>query len=954
MTKNPPRELPVGDDPPPEPISVGPAPDTETGALPPAALAAAPGSEPARATGAERPAEAGSAGERSNDPDATWRGPDDSVTNDTDATWDPQREESGLSGEWTERDMVPGAATAVHQHANKKEDPGKTFLPSDTHSVAEVWGSSCDDATPGQTLKAPGQMRLPYPTKPPDAQTAAESLRGRGYELAAVLGEGGVGVVYQAVQKSVDREIAVKMIKPGVGQNAGERQKFISEALVTGRLDHPNIVPIHDLDSTDDGQPFYTMKMVRGTPWSKVLRENSIEENLNILLDVCDAVSFAHSRSVIHRDLKPDNVMLGEFGEVQVMDWGLGAMVSDLSDLVDLSRSQAAGGTPSYMAPEMVTGEDGPVGTHSDVYLLGGILYEIVTGKPPHGGRRVLDTLVNARDNVIQPTECSGVLVDIALKAMQTAPADRYYSVNELKEALLDYRAHAESINLCDRAAADLSLACENQDYERFATALFGFREALTLWEGNEAAQAGVLQAQLEYARSAFSKGDLDLAGSTLDHKCPAHQSLAGEIAQALKRREGARRRLKLFRMAALTLTAAVIVILTVASIWIYSAKRQATVARDEALAAKERAVHAHRSEVEHRKLAETAKAKAQQEEARAVQALTDLEKAYADLVEAQKQEKRAWAQAAASELVATETRDELAKTGMLLDNSWWVFDEDAARQRQQSAALTVGLPVELEITLAQDVNLALVLIPPGEFVMGSPPEEEARAADEHLHRVRHGRAFYLGKFEVTEAQWQAVMQEAPPSCTEREASATLPVTGTSYERITQELLPALRQYAPEGYEFRLPTEAEWEYACRAGTASAFYAGDDEEALTSVGWFLANGERKVQPVGGKKPNAFGLYDMHGNVGEVCADRYAPGFYLESAVESPVCVGETETLVARGGSFLNMAEHCRAAYRSYVYQKNQYPFLGLRLALVPLPDEVQAATEDAVPEAGPQP
>ena len=954
MTKSPPSEFFAVDGTPPEPISVGPAPDTVAGAPPPSASAAAPGNEPIRVEGEERPAEAESEGERSKDPDATWRGPDDGVVNNTDATWDPQREESGVSNEGAGGDTVPGAATAVHQHTHEKEDPGKTFLPSDTHSVVEVWGSSCDDATPGQTLKAPGEIRPPYPTKPPDTQTAAESLRGRGYELAAVLGEGGVGVVYQAVQKSVNREIAVKMIKPGVGQNIKERQKFVSEALVTGRLDHPNIVPIHDLDSTDDGQPFYTMKMVRGTPWSKVLRENSLEENLNILLDVCDAVSFAHSRSVIHRDLKPDNVMLGEFGEVQVMDWGLGAMVSDLSERVDLSRSQAAGGTPSYMAPEMVTGEDGPVGTHSDIYLLGAILFEIVTGKPPHAGKRVLDTLVNARDNVIQPTECGGVLLDTALRAMQTAPADRYHSVTEFKDALLDYRAHAESINLCDRAAADLSLACENQDYERFAKALFGFREALTLWEGNEAAQAGVIQAQLEYARSAFSKGDLDLAGSTLDQECPAHQSLTGEITQALERREGARRRLKLFRVAALTLTAAVIVILTVASVWIYSAKRQATVARDEAVAAKERAMAAHDSEVEHRKLAEVAKAKAQQEEARAVQALSDLEKAYADLVEAQEQEKRAWAQAAASDLVATETRDELAKTGMLLDNSWWAFDEETARQRQQSAAQAIGLPVELEIALAQNVSLTLVLIPPGEFVMGSPPEEEARAADEHLHRVRHGRAFYLGKFEVTEVQWQAVLQEAPPSSAERAADATLPVSGASHERITQELLPALNRHAPEGYLFRLPTEAEWEYACRAGTATAFNAGDDEQALASVGWFLANSEHNVQPVGGKQSNAFGLYDMHGNVSEICADRYTPGFYLESAVESPVCVAETETLVVRGGSVLNLAEHCRAAYRSYVYEKNQYPFLGIRLALVPLPDEPSAVPVDPGLEVVPQP
>ena len=128
--------------------------------------------------------------------------------------------------------------------------------------------------------------------------------------------------------------------------------------MVTGKLDHPNIVPIHDVDTTADGQPFYTMKMVQGAPWSDVMQDKPLQENLQVLLSVCDAIAFAHSKSVVHRDLKPDNIMLGEFGEVHVMDWGLGAAVSETGELSDLSGPAAAGGTPTYMAPEMVTGED--------------------------------------------------------------------------------------------------------------------------------------------------------------------------------------------------------------------------------------------------------------------------------------------------------------------------------------------------------------------------------------------------------------------------------------------------------------------------------------------------------------------------------------------------------------------------------------------------------------------
>ena len=152
----------------------------------------------------------------------------------------------------------------------------------------------------------------------------------------------------------MDREIAFKIIKPGFDSDTDARSKFIVEAIVTGNLDHPNIVPVHDLGLTQENKLFYTMKLVKGVSWKDVLGQKMESENIDILLRVCDAVAFAHDKGIVHRDIKPENVMLGDYGEVMLM--GLGGLPSapategKWSKLAD--RTNVAG-TPAYMAPEI-------------------------------------------------------------------------------------------------------------------------------------------------------------------------------------------------------------------------------------------------------------------------------------------------------------------------------------------------------------------------------------------------------------------------------------------------------------------------------------------------------------------------------------------------------------------------------------------------------------------------
>jgi serine/threonine protein kinase len=312
--------------------------------------------------------------------------------------------------------------------------------------VEAMWRQSISaDARPGMTIKqdarvtSTGKSLSVWQRTMREPNVAAPSLTD--YELLDVLGEGGMGVVYTARQASIDRIVAVKMLKTGMKDDDAHRGKFFSEAVVTGDLEHPNIVPIYDMGANESGALFYSMKRVHGTPWNEVIASKSLAENLRILMSVADAVAFAHVRGIVHRDLKPENVMLGDFGEVLVMDGGIAMATAAFGKSDSILQTASIGGTPAYMAPELASGQIDRIGPASDIYLLGAILYEILTGDAPHAGKTVMQCLVAAARNEIQPTDKSGERRDIARKAMATGIEDRYGTVLEFAEAIRQYQA---------------------------------------------------------------------------------------------------------------------------------------------------------------------------------------------------------------------------------------------------------------------------------------------------------------------------------------------------------------------------------------------------------------------------------------------------------------------------------------------------------------------------------
>lgn len=365
------------------------------------------------------------------------------------------------------------------------------------------------------------------------------------YELIRLIGEGEMSVVYAARQTSVDRVVAIKLIKADRAQDQQARAAFLSEAVVVGELDHPNIAPVHEVGA-DDGQAlFYAMKLVTGTSWDRVIAKNTVSENLHILTEVADAVAFAHSRGIIHRDLKPENVMLGEFGEVLVMNWNLAIFLPGTPKAASVEHHSGLAYTPSYAAPELVNGPVAAIGVWSDIYLLGGMLFEIVTGSPPHVGATASECCIAASKNVVTPTDRRGELLDIALMSMATNPLYRYRSVKEFQEAVRAYESSSNSLALAARAADLLQQARATDDYQNFAHSVFAYQEAINLWDGNTAARTGLADAQTAYAESALRRGDCQIGVTVLDPKNPDQASLLRKLKQKLRERNHRRARLR-------------------------------------------------------------------------------------------------------------------------------------------------------------------------------------------------------------------------------------------------------------------------------------------------------------------------------------------------------------------------------------------------------------------------
>jgi formylglycine-generating enzyme required for sulfatase activity len=243
------------------------------------------------------------------------------------------------------------------------------------------------------------------------------------------------------------------------------------------------------------------------------------------------------------------------------------------------------------------------------------------------------------------------------------------------------------------------------------------------------------------------------------------------------------------------------------------------------------------------------------------------------------------------------------------------------------AAGKTKSLSKELTIDLRSGIQLELVLIPPGEFRMGSTEEDEGATPQ---HRVRITKPFYFGRYPVTQEQWEAVMGANPSNF----KGAMNPVDQVTWIQC-QDFLGKLGAMPgrPTG-KFALPTEAQWEYACRAGSSSRYYCGNDEKQLGECAWYMGNSGNKTHTVGEKNPNAWGLFDMHGNVWEWCQDWYDEGYYVTSPADDPTGPSRGSFRACRGGGWYDVPKRCRDAARNPKEPGERSLDVGFRVVLLP--------------------
>jgi formylglycine-generating enzyme required for sulfatase activity/serine/threonine protein kinase len=838
------------------------------------------------------------------------------------------------------------------------------------------------------------------------------------YRILRMLGVGGMGRVYLAEDEKLGERVAIKVLQETLSRDPGSVQRLIAEAKLAIKLTHSNVVRVNHFE---DGEllKFLVMEYVEGeTLAHKIARDKKLPEAeaRRMAIEICSGLAHAHQKKVIHRDIKPGNILLSQNGEIKIADFGIARECRDsVSRLTSLDDS----GTRIYMSPEQLLGKSSEA---SDIYSLGIVLYEMLTGAPPF---QTGDISYQIREIVPDPP--AGVareLSAIVLKCLEKKPERRFGSVAQLREKLEgkaeqkmeeERRAAGEMRQKEEiRHAEQVRQQREAEERKRADEAKRLEDERRQAWESKrERLKRRIIQdlewalpketetALNELANHLGSEKDSDPDFSDLqrqfdnlkdelrqkeeekrrsaeerrrkeEEEVEAERKKVEEAAQKKKKdeellRQAEQRKTEERRAAELRKAEQERLRIEEQRI-VEESRRRVEEKRKAEERQKQVEIEANRWREEERHKREEARKVAEEvkkiaagliepalplldqgfyseAEAKLGEAETKLHKALKldpANTEAQAALERCRAERAAAKVGKQRQESQEAAQALLLPKYFrrvaigvlvvgiivvvglmvadWRNKEQASPSAGPSSK-TSSSPVDTKAIASVIPEMEFVSIPAGKFTMGCPTgDSQCNSNENPRHKITITRSFELGKNEVTQGQWVKVMGNNPSNF---KGDDRLPVEQVSWNN-AQVFLAKLNALN-DGYRYRLPTEAEWEYAARGGSAMP-YSG----SLDAIAWYDSNSGGRTHPVGQKQPIGYGLNDMLGNVWEWCSDWHGENYYDGSPAADPTGPASGQYRVLRGGSWNYGSGLARVSSRGRGSPDGRYNADGFRV------------------------
>ncbi|MBP3694335.1 MAG: SUMF1/EgtB/PvdO family nonheme iron enzyme, partial [Thermoguttaceae bacterium] len=729
----------------------------------------------------------------------------------------------------------------------------------------------------------------------------------KNYRLKAKLGEGGMGQTWLAeelVENEVSQRVVLKILTRELRGNEDALKEVRRVFDLTKNLNHSSICPLLGRYVDPNFGDFLVMKYADGgtlADWFNAQpgHENGLplETLLPIFRPLAEALDLAHRNGILHRDVKPQNIMF--MGKTPVLiDFGIAARIRPenvTSNTQSFSRTDtmahSSSGTPQYMAPEQMEGSR--QNARTDQYALAMVLYEMLNGSLPFSGNIMGIYAQKSRFTPKLPFQPAHVSTAFT-RALSADWNARFMTCSEFMTALTTPARPKFlfwSVALLLIAALLAGLMC------------FGKNGTIPDEPPIQPTEVFLMEEQLREAEAARLKAEADAEASRkaeADALAKAEKEAQAKVEAEKKAQAEAEAKQKALE-----------------------AQKQAEAKAEKEAQAKAEAEKRAKAETEAKQKALEAQKAAEAKAAQEAREKSEAEKRAKEEAEARQKaleaQKTAEAKAEqeAQEKAEAEKRAKEAEEAKILAESKPEFSEPAPVLEQVSPGRTAG---ERMVKTVDGIEYAFRWCPAGSFTMGSTKND-----DEKPHSVTLTKGYWMLETEVTQGMWKSLKVQ------KRDSSSftgdDLPVETVSWHEC-REFCKALSSKL--NMKVDLPTEAQWEYACRAGTTGA-YAGD----LDAMAWYYSNSGSKTHPVGQKKANEWGLYDMHGNVWEWCLDVYEEDFYVRSPSSDP-CNWKDENSgsdrVFRGGGWSTYAGSCRSARRYYYVPGLRDYYLGFRIVL----------------------